>query len=155
MTLGHTRIAFILGNPDHAAIADRYKGFEDGMRACGLKIDKKLVVQGYNSFTSGLQAARPLLQLPEDKRPTAIFSANDEMAAGVSRRCSSNGTWRCRKIRFSRRLRRCTAREPGAAGTHDDSATDSGDVRGRGKAPARAPARRRASAPMRMSFHRH
>jgi LacI family transcriptional regulator len=83
VTLGHTRIAFILGNPDHAAIADRYKGFEDGMRACGLKIDKKLVVQGYNSFPSGLQAARPLLQLPEEKRPTAIFSANDEMAAGV------------------------------------------------------------------------
>lgn len=83
VTLGHTRIGFILGNPDHAAIADRHKGFEDGMRACGLKIDKKLVVQGYNSFPSGVQAARALLQLPEEKRPTAIFAANDEMAAGV------------------------------------------------------------------------
>jgi LacI family transcriptional regulator len=83
VTLGHTRIAFILGNPDHAAIADRYKGFEDGMRACGIKLDKKLVVQGHNSFVSGVQAARSLLQLAEDKRPTAIFAANDEMAAGV------------------------------------------------------------------------
>jgi LacI family transcriptional regulator len=83
VTLGHTRIAFILGNPDHAAIADRYKGFEDGMRACGIKVDKKLVVQGHNSFASGVQAARSLLQVAEDKRPTAIFAANDEMAAGV------------------------------------------------------------------------
>jgi LacI family transcriptional regulator len=82
-TLGHQRIGFILGNPDHAAIADRFKGFQDGLRACGLKLDKKLVVQGLNSFGSGVQAARQLLQAPEDKRPTAIFASNDEMAAGV------------------------------------------------------------------------
>jgi LacI family transcriptional regulator len=83
VTLGHVRIAFILGNPDHDAIADRFQGFTDGLRGCGVKLDKKLVVQGYNSFVSGVQAARSLLQLPEDKRPTAIFAANDEMAAGV------------------------------------------------------------------------
>jgi LacI family transcriptional regulator len=83
VALGHTRIGFILGNPDHAAIADRYKGFQDGLRSCGLKLDKKLVVQGLNSFGSGVQAARQLLQTTEDKRPTAIFASNDEMAAGV------------------------------------------------------------------------
>jgi LacI family transcriptional regulator len=81
--LGHTRIGFILGNPDHAAIADRYKGYQDGLRACGLKLDKKLVAQGLNSFSSGVQAARQLLQVPDDRRPTAIFASNDEMAAGV------------------------------------------------------------------------
>jgi LacI family transcriptional regulator len=83
VALGHRRIGFILGNPDHAAIADRYKGFEDGMRACGLKVDKKLIVQGHNSFASGELAARALLLLDADKRPTALFAANDEMAAGV------------------------------------------------------------------------
>jgi LacI family transcriptional regulator len=81
--LGHTRIGFIVGNPDHAAIADRYKGYQDGLRACGLKLDKKLVAQGYNSYESGIQAGRQLLQVPEEKRPTAIFASNDEMAAGV------------------------------------------------------------------------
>jgi LacI family transcriptional regulator len=83
VALGHTRIGFILGNPDHAAIADRYKGFQDGLRTCGLKLDKKLVVQGLNSFGSGVQAARQLLQTTADQRPTAIFASNDEMAAGV------------------------------------------------------------------------
>jgi LacI family transcriptional regulator len=81
--LGHTRIGFILGNPDHAAIADRYKGFQDALRARGIKLDKTLVVQGLNSFGSGVQAARQLLQKSPDKRPTAIFASNDEMAAGV------------------------------------------------------------------------
>jgi LacI family transcriptional regulator len=82
-TLGHQRIGFIIGNPDHAAIADRYRGYQDGLQACGLKLDKTLVMQGYNSHASGVQCARKLLNLPVAKRPTAIFASNDEMAAGV------------------------------------------------------------------------
>jgi len=82
-TLGHQRIAFIVGNPDHAAVANRHRGYLDGLDACGLKVDKSLIVQGYNSYASGVQCARKLLTLPLDKRPTAIFAANDEMAAGV------------------------------------------------------------------------
>ncbi len=81
--LGHTRIGFIIGNPDHAAVADRYQGYREGLRTCGLALDKKLVAQGYNSYDSGVECARKLLQAPEAKRPTAIFASNDEMAAGV------------------------------------------------------------------------
>ncbi|HMN46619.1 MAG TPA: LacI family DNA-binding transcriptional regulator [Povalibacter sp.] len=81
--LGHRRIGFIIGNPDHAAVADRYSGYRDGLKASGLALDKKLIVQGYNSFASGVEAGRKLLNLPADRRPTAIFASNDEMAAGV------------------------------------------------------------------------
>jgi LacI family transcriptional regulator len=81
--LGHTRIGFIIGNPDHAAVADRYQGYRDGLRTCGLALDRKLVMQGYNSYDSGVECARKLLQVPAAKRPTAIFASNDEMAAGV------------------------------------------------------------------------
>jgi LacI family transcriptional regulator len=81
--LGHSRIGFIIGNPDHAAVADRYKGYLDGLRNCGLDVDKKLVTQGFNSHASGMQCARKLLQVPDAERPTAIFASNDEMAAGV------------------------------------------------------------------------
>jgi LacI family transcriptional regulator len=83
VALGHTRIGFIIGNPDHAAVGDRYQGYLDGMRNCGLKIDKRVIAQGYNSHASGMQCARKLLQVSEDRRPTAIFASNDEMAAGV------------------------------------------------------------------------
>src|ERR1044072_2571694 len=81
--LGHTRIGFIVGNPDHAAIADRFQGYRDGLRKCGLALDKKRVAEGYNSYDSGVECARKLLQAPAAKRPTAIFASNDEMAAGV------------------------------------------------------------------------
>lgn len=81
--LGHKRIGFIVGNPDHAAVADRYKGYLDGLKNCGLALSKTLVAQGYNSHASGMQCARRLLNLPDDQRPSAIFASNDEMAAGV------------------------------------------------------------------------
>jgi len=81
--LGHTRIGFIIGNPHHAAVADRHKGYLDGLKNCGLTADKTLVAQGYNSHASGMQCARKLLQVPDDQRPTALFASNDEMAAGV------------------------------------------------------------------------
>lgn len=83
VAMGHRRIAFLMGHPDHIAIADRYRGFCDGLKGCGLALDKKLVLQGDNSYLCGVRTARKLLQLPELKRPTAIFAANDEMAAGV------------------------------------------------------------------------
>jgi LacI family transcriptional regulator len=82
-SLGHQRISFIIGNPDHAAVMDRYRGYLDGLRACGLRLDKTLVVQGYNSHASGVQCARKLLNVAVSKRPTAIFASNDEMAAGA------------------------------------------------------------------------
>jgi LacI family transcriptional regulator len=82
-SLGHQRISFIIGNPDHAAVMDRYRGYQDGLRECGLKLDKSLVMQGYNSHASGVQCARKLLNVPPSKRPTAIFASNDEMAAGA------------------------------------------------------------------------
>jgi len=81
--LGHQRISFIIGNPDHAAVLSRYQGYLDGLRSSGLRWDKSLVAQGYNSSASGAQSARKLLMLPATKRPTAIFASNDEMAAGV------------------------------------------------------------------------
>ena len=34
--LGHARIGFIIGNPDHAAVAHRFQGYRDALRKCGL-----------------------------------------------------------------------------------------------------------------------
>jgi LacI family transcriptional regulator len=80
-SLGHRRIGFIIGHPDHRAVLTRYEGFTQGMAEAGLKVDRNLVVQGYNSFESGIDCARKLLR--RKQRPTAIFASNDDMAAGV------------------------------------------------------------------------
>ncbi|MHA6203402.1 LacI family DNA-binding transcriptional regulator [Dyella soli] len=80
-SLGHERIGHIIGHPDHGASTWRLDGYKDGLTQCGLHYDPGLVVQGRFSFDSGVVAARALFAL--DAPPTAIFAANDDMAAGV------------------------------------------------------------------------
>jgi LacI family transcriptional regulator len=79
--LGHRRIGFILGHPGHGAANQRFIGFRSALESAGIKLDPKLCVQGYFSYQSGMEAAERLLSLR--KRPTAIFAANDDMAAAV------------------------------------------------------------------------
>lgn len=78
---GHKRIGFVLGHPDHLAMANRYRGYQKALMYHGIALDKRLVVQGMNSFESGYYAAEKLLLM--DVPPTAIFAANDDMAAGA------------------------------------------------------------------------
>ena len=79
--LGHQRIAFVMGHPDHIAVGQRFEGFKDGMQECELEVQESYCVQGNNAFESGVTAARKLLSRKQP--PTAIFFANDEMAAGM------------------------------------------------------------------------
>ncbi|MEM7280003.1 MAG: LacI family DNA-binding transcriptional regulator [Pseudomonadota bacterium] len=82
-SLGHKRVAFIKGHPDHKAVTRRFDGYLDGLEQSGLRFSQNLVGEGDNSFGSGEAAANKLLK--RKKRPTAIFAANDDMAAGVMR----------------------------------------------------------------------
>jgi len=82
-SLGHKRIAFIKGHKSHKAVANRYLGYLDGLKQSGLKFSPGLVENGDNSFESGEIAGSRLLRARP--RPTAIFAANDDMAAGVIR----------------------------------------------------------------------
>ncbi|WP_329742938.1 LacI family DNA-binding transcriptional regulator [Dyella sp. A6] len=81
--LGHRRIAHVLGIANHGASRWRLAGYRDALAAAGLPEDPELVVQGGFTFGSGVAAARQLLSLGKRKRPTAVFAANDDMAAGV------------------------------------------------------------------------
>lgn len=82
-SLGHEQIAFITGHPSHKAVGNRYLGYRDGLEQSGLKFSERLVVAGDNSIGSGEKCALELLN--RKNRPTAIFAANDDMAAGVIR----------------------------------------------------------------------
>ncbi|MEM9055895.1 MAG: LacI family DNA-binding transcriptional regulator [Pseudomonadota bacterium] len=79
--LGHERIAFVCGHPDHKAMARRYLGYLDGLRDNELTVDEGIVFQGENTYESGIDCGIRLMRLKE--RPTAVFCANDHMAAGV------------------------------------------------------------------------
>jgi LacI family transcriptional regulator len=88
-SLGHTRIAFIAGHLKHKAVVNRLQGYKSGLKQNGLLFDQDLVASGDNSIASGEACAKELLDLP--KPPTAIFAANDDMAAGVIRVANSRG----------------------------------------------------------------
>jgi len=79
--LGHTRIGFILGHPDHFATHERYAGYQAALENHGLKVPKNLVKQGDFTFNGGKACAEKLLSLKNP--PTAIFASSDYMAGGV------------------------------------------------------------------------
>ena len=81
VSLGHRRIGHIVGHTAHGASGWRLTGYKQGLERAGLKYDPALVVPGEFSFESGARGAEALLALR--KPPTAIFAANDDMAAGV------------------------------------------------------------------------
>lgn len=81
IAMGHERIGFICGHPDHRAVALRFEGYKAALVENKIALDKSLVETGDNNFDSGEACGRRLLQAKS--RPTAIFAANDEMAAGV------------------------------------------------------------------------
>ncbi|MEJ0042619.1 MAG: LacI family DNA-binding transcriptional regulator [Rhizomicrobium sp.] len=79
--LGHRRIGFIKGHPDHSAAHARFEGYRAALKHAGIPVVEELCAQGYFSYQSGLEAGESLLSLKN--RPTAIFASNDDMAAAV------------------------------------------------------------------------
>lgn len=84
--LGHCRIAFIGGPPEadrsFPMSSDRRRGFERAMSAAGLPIHERDQLVSDFTFLGAYQQVKNLLAEPE-QRPTAVFAATDEMAAGA------------------------------------------------------------------------
>src|SRR5690606_10537804 len=61
ISLGHQRIAFIIGHPNQLASEQRLAGYCDAMREAGLPAPDELREQGLFTYRSGLDAAEKLL----------------------------------------------------------------------------------------------
>ena len=81
ITLGHSRIGFIKGNPRQTASDERLLGYKDALEDAGVAEAPELLVQGLFTYRSGLDAAEQLLDLANP--PSAIFASNDDMAAAT------------------------------------------------------------------------
>lgn len=81
LSIGHTDIAFVKGDPKHTPAQLRYSAFVDAMAEAHVPVLPERVAQGMFTYRSGLEAGRQLLG--QSTRPTAIFASNDDMAAGV------------------------------------------------------------------------
>jgi LacI family transcriptional regulator len=79
--LGHRDIALITGPNNYRSALERTAGFVEGIGRYGSALPKARIVEAGYTFESGVAAAEKLLAAKQ--RPTAIFTGNDEMAAGV------------------------------------------------------------------------
>lgn len=87
--LGHRRIAHVTdaSGDDQYTRADspvgaRVKGYRRALNQSGIDPAPELLLPGRNSPAGGAEATLALLELPERRRPTAIFFFNDYMATG-------------------------------------------------------------------------
>ncbi len=78
--LGHKTIGYLSGRPSFRSSQERQRGLEAGLAAVNLSLDPHYIVEGDYKFESGLSAVEKFFDLPVP--PTAVFCANDQMAAG-------------------------------------------------------------------------
>jgi LacI family transcriptional regulator len=81
LDLGHRRFGFTKGPLNHTVSEQRLDGFMAALAAAGVDADSVGFEQGYFTYRSGLDAAERLLS--REPQPTAIFAANDDMAAAT------------------------------------------------------------------------
>lgn len=81
LDLGHTRIAFIGGGSHSLQNRVRTEVYLEAMRTRHLPVPEGYMPCGHFQTEGGLLAAWKLLNRPDP--PTAIFAANDNMAAGA------------------------------------------------------------------------
>ncbi|MBU3023734.1 LacI family DNA-binding transcriptional regulator [Aestuariibacter sp. A3R04] len=81
VSLGHRDIAVISGPQKYYSSIERLEGFRDTLKELGITLPENRIIEGKNSYESGISCARQLLI--QNNRPGVIFANNDEMAAGV------------------------------------------------------------------------
>ncbi len=78
---GYKHIAHVSGQQHVKGFHDRLLGYQDALKAHGIKLVPEFVYHGNISIESGRQAAEYFLQLPQP--PDAVFAVEDFTALGV------------------------------------------------------------------------
>jgi LacI family transcriptional regulator len=82
---GHRRIAYVDIDEEPSPVASglRLEGYREVLRRAGIEPDPALHVRGVSDAAGGMAAASRVLELPADRRPTALFCFNDRIAMGA------------------------------------------------------------------------
>ena len=65
--------------------SERLAGYRAALRDAGVRSDEALVRAGTHDAAAAERAVRELLALPADRRPTALFTANNRNTVGALR----------------------------------------------------------------------
>ena len=80
---GHTRIGCVADSAELYTMQERLSGYREALGAAGIEEDPSLVMSGNHDAIGAQAAAEHLLDLPDTRRPTAIFAANNRNTVGV------------------------------------------------------------------------
>ena len=83
LSLGHSTIAHLAGQPDVITSKPRYEGYVAALSEAGLRVEADLCSAGNFDRATSYAATKKLMELPKRTRPTAIFAANDLSAHGA------------------------------------------------------------------------
>jgi LacI family transcriptional regulator len=89
--LGHSRIAGVFGGKGDYS-ADRHNNFQRAMKTVWLDPSEELMIFSNWAIEDGYRDFIRLMNLPDDKRPTAIVYVSDLMAMGAIRAAAELGT---------------------------------------------------------------
>jgi len=89
LSLGHTRVATIIGSRNRRVTASRLKGFQDALEADGVTLEPTAIVEVDWTSAGARSAVHPLMDL--HGATTAIFAQTDLMALGVLRALAERG----------------------------------------------------------------
>jgi len=82
---GHRRIACLSDAEAVYTARERRSGYREALEQAGIAADPDLAPHGQSDAAAAEAAARRLLSLPEDRRPTALFCANNRNTIGALR----------------------------------------------------------------------
>ncbi len=91
LSLGHTKIMHLRGDPEVETSSPREKGFLDALKNAGIDSASAQVYDSGFDRRNGFLAMSEILAGPSSEHPTAIFAANDLCAEGVLHACKDAG----------------------------------------------------------------
>jgi LacI family transcriptional regulator/LacI family repressor for deo operon, udp, cdd, tsx, nupC, and nupG len=80
--LGHRKIAVISGNLTIQTYIDRLQGYKMALEKHKVQYNPALIFAKGSDFLSGVELTNQILEMDIDKRPTAIFTANNLITLG-------------------------------------------------------------------------
>lgn len=83
LALGHRRIAYLDGDITVEQLGGRRDGFLEVMAEAGQSVDPRLIATGLPTRREARHAMQAMLDLPPDRRPTAIFVPRTTLVDGV------------------------------------------------------------------------
>jgi len=81
LSLGHRKIAFLMGPRSHRNSFDRLYGYRSALDAHAIPFDESLVIDSEFNFDGGYNATK--IVMSQANPPTAIFAGNDDAGRGA------------------------------------------------------------------------